>query len=669
MRGDDFFRQLAAQPPFSRLHPRIASFFKGYLAGEKAVPFGDVHVINSHFPPIPSRAFDTFVDQFFDVGKAESRRRLFSVTLAVTNRCGFHCWHCYNAGREQRDLPLPAMRNLAGELQDLGAVLVTLTGGEPLLRDDLEEIAGAFDDRTCLILGTTGDGLTKERARALRGRGVFGVGISLDSVDAAEHDRLRGREGAYRTAHDALAVARDAGLYPYFVSVATSEFLERGRFMAFLRHAADAGAREVHLLEPSATGRLAGRRDVLLTKEERGLIVDYQREVAGRDDLPVLSCFTYLEGEEAFGCGAGLTHLYVDGTGEVCPCNLVPTSFGNIEREPLRGILDRMGEIFRRPRPGCVGQILAGHIPDGPLPLSADASCELCARCLPREHRLPGFFRAREEAEAAGGVGAGELREAYDKIHGDYETFWLSEAAGPVDELVRRVNPKPGWRIFEAGCGTGHGTARIAARLGPSPDYDAVDLSEGMLQEARRRMADAGLPGVRFAAADALEALRSGGSYDLIFTSWVLGYIPLRPFFEAAAQALAPEGRLTFVVHRLDSPREPVEIFARLVAEDPSVLLRSVDFDFPRDAEHAREELQAAGLVPQEIWEGAITFRYDSPGAVLEHLLKSGAGTAFHDALDPARRDALERRFLEALSGRTSYPVTHDYVSCIARKA
>ena len=138
-------------------------------------------------------------------------------------------------GEASTTLPLPVLRNLAGELQDLGAVMVTLTGGEPLLREDLPEILRSFDSRSCLVLGTTGEGLTAERARTFRDSGLFAVGISLDSDQEAEHDRLRGRAGAFRSALQALRVARETGLYPYVVSVATREFLQRSRFMPFLR--------------------------------------------------------------------------------------------------------------------------------------------------------------------------------------------------------------------------------------------------------------------------------------------------------------------------------------------------------------------------------------------------------------------------------------------------
>jgi len=666
MRGDELFAQISTRPPFTKLHPKVAAFFKGYLGGEKAVRFGERFVINTNFPPYPSGAFESLAEGFSRLGDA-TERRLYSVTLAVTNRCNFHCWHCYNAGRSQADLPLDALARLAGQLQALGAVMVTLTGGEPLLRDDLEQIAAAFDRRSCLILGTTGWGLTPDRARRLRDAGVFALGISLDSADEAEHDRLRGKPGAFRAALDALRVARDCGLYPYVVSVATREFLQPDRFFPFLSFAGSAGALEVHLLEPSATGKLAGRPDVVLEAAERQRIFDYQDQVAADDRLPILSSFSYIESPDAFGCGAGLTHIYIDGAGEVCPCNLVPLSFGNIASEPFAVILERMGRVFRKPRCACVGRTLARHVPDGPLPTPPEVSERLCRAHLPRRHAVPRFFRIR--AEAGDEVGCAELQAAYDRVHGDYDAFWLAEAAGPIHDLVDRLPWRGGERVFEAGCGTGYATALLARRAG---SVVAADLSEGMLAEARKRLAAEGCRNVKLLAGDALEVLGTAGPFDLVFSSWVLGYIPLRPFFAAAAEALIPGGRLAFVVHRENSPREALEIFAELVARDPSVLLKRVAFDFPRGPRHVAEEMAIAGLDVEALWDGAIAFRYDSAQAVLDHLLKSGAGTAFYDAIDPARRDALTDDFLALLAERRREPgpfkVVHDYVACIARR-
>ncbi|MCX7015831.1 MAG: methyltransferase domain-containing protein [Candidatus Sumerlaeota bacterium] len=669
MKGNEFFQEVAKRPPFSKLHPAMGGFLADYLAHEKVVSFRGRIVVNTNFPPYPSPAFDNLVDNFAEIGEA-SRRRLYSVTLAVTNRCNFKCWHCYNAGRSEEDLSFETLKRVATEIQDMGAVMVTLTGGEPLLRNDLESIVGLFDARACQIVGTTGAGLTRKRAEALRRGGLFGVGISLDSPEEAEHDRLRGVKGAFQIALRGLRAAAEAGLYPYVVAVARRDLLERDRFWRFLRFAGEAGALEMHLLEPSATGRLAGRTDVALDDADRKRIVAYQQEAARDDSLPILSSYTYLEGGEAFGCGAGLTHLYIDGSGEVCPCQLVPLSFGNVGREPLSAILDRMGRHFTRPRASCVGRILSPHVPEGRLPLAPEASAGICERCLPKEHEVPRFFRVR--AAAQGEVGQAELEAAYDRVHADYDRFWLTEAAKPTERLAARLDLSKCRKVFEAGCGTGYATVLLAGRLPQTGQLVAADLSEGMLAEARQRVASAGLRNVRFLAGDALALLEKEGPVDLVFSSWVLGYIPLKPFFRAASRALRPGGRLAFVVHKENSPRGPLEIFGEIVARDPSVLLKRVAFDFPRGMDHVRSEMDAAGLAVEDLWEGEVVFHCGTAEAVLEHLLKSGAGTAFYDAVDPARRGVLEKEFLSRLAQRrgagASFDVIHDYVACIARK-
>ena len=72
---------------------------------------------------------------------------------------------------------------------------------------------------------------------------------------------------------------------------------------------------------------------------------------------------------------------------------------------------------------------------------------------------------------------------------------------------------------------------------------------------------------------------------------------------------------------------------------------------------------------PERITGGRVIFRCDSPGDVLTHLLKSGAGTAFYDAVKEDARPDMEGRFKAKLAARANgaYDVVHDYIMCIAR--
>jgi SAM-dependent methyltransferase len=257
-------------------------------------------------------------------------------------------------------------------------------------------------------------------------------------------------------------------------------------------------------------------------------------------------------------------------------------------------------------------------------------------------------------------------------VHGDYDEFWLNKAAKPIEDLIERLPLASLRRVFEAGCGTGYATALLSRELAEPGEVLAVDLSEGMLGEARKRVLEQGLRNVRFLGGDALQLIIKEGPFDLVFSSWVLGYIPLRPFFEAVNQALRTDGLLAFVVHKENSPREALEIFGELVGRDPSVLRKRVAFDFPQGANHVCFELEKAGFEMVEVWENSVTFQYSDAEKVLEHLLKSGAGTAFYDALDPRRRTDLRKEFLEILAARhgfkCDFEVVHDFVASIARK-
>ena len=67
MKADLFLADVASKPPFSKMPPQLAGFFKSYLAGEKIVEFNGQYVINTHFPPYPSGAFNNTV---LDCGSA-----------------------------------------------------------------------------------------------------------------------------------------------------------------------------------------------------------------------------------------------------------------------------------------------------------------------------------------------------------------------------------------------------------------------------------------------------------------------------------------------------------------------------------------------------------------------------------------------------------------------
>ncbi len=218
--------------------------------------------------------------------------------------------------------------------------MLILTGGEPLLRPDLETlISRATELGMTVVLGTNGTLLTSERAFDLAQCGLSGVGISLDSVDSRFHDEFRGRDGAWLAAVRGLTVAREADLdVQIHMTLTRRNISELSDVVRFTR---DAGARALVTFFLVCTGR--GQDLVDLTAEEyeclllqisqiqpHGIMIrprcapTFRRVLAQTDPDSVL-----LESDAA-RCMAGKSYCRITPSGEVTPCPYMPLSAGDL---------------------------------------------------------------------------------------------------------------------------------------------------------------------------------------------------------------------------------------------------------------------------------------------------------------------------------------------------
>ena len=361
-------------------------------------------VHSSFLPPIPSRAANQVLDAVAGEGSvfqdhAGARRRApISMYVAVTDRCGYSCNHCSAGERDQStDWTLHQLKELFADLQDMGTAIIGLTGGEPLLRDDLPELIEGVDDRSVVYLFTSGQSLTRSRAHELKNAGLFAVGVSLDGCTAAEMDSRRGVQGAFDQAVDAVRVCREAGLYTMTQTVAVPGKLERGELQDVIELSASLGAHEVRVLESLPAGRLSDAGPAyLLAEKERQALKDFHVRMNRTPGLPKVSVFAHTEDHENYGCGAGTQHAYIDGSGHLYPCDFVPLAFGNVREVPIATLWKRLHEIVGKPRRQCMIMelhergLLAGRR-DFPL---SPADSEACAAALGQCEELPGFYRA-----------------------------------------------------------------------------------------------------------------------------------------------------------------------------------------------------------------------------------------------------------------------------------
>lgn len=128
------------------------------------------------------------------------------------------------------------------------------------------------------------------------------------------------------------------------------------------------------------------------------------------------------------------------------------------------------------------------------------------------------------------------------------EAWWLSTVVGPFGSAAsERLDPRPGQRLLDIGCGTGPTTVRLATSIDPGGSIVGVDISPSMIDAARRRAADAGSGNASFLVADAQTADLGVEVLDGVFSQFgVMFFADPATAFANIRSAVRPGGRLAF---------------------------------------------------------------------------------------------------------------------------
>ena len=137
------------------------------------------------------------------------------VVWTSTRTCNLHCAHCYTDSFDQQyedELTTEEALAMVDDLADLGSPVLLISGGEPLRRHDLFEVATHARSRGMrVVISTNGTLITAEAAARLKEVGVSYVGISIDGRPAT-HDKFRGMLGAFEASMAAIKHCQDVGL-------------------------------------------------------------------------------------------------------------------------------------------------------------------------------------------------------------------------------------------------------------------------------------------------------------------------------------------------------------------------------------------------------------------------------------------------------------------------
>jgi 12,18-didecarboxysiroheme deacetylase len=133
----------------------------------------------------------------------------------ITKRCNLKCVHCYAHAKNMTfDSELSTLegKNLLDDLAEFGVPVILFSGGEPLTRKDLPELAAyAVKKGMRAVISTNGTLITPEKAQTLKEIGLSYVGISLDGMEEI-NDRFRGVKGAFRAALQGIENCKKAGI-------------------------------------------------------------------------------------------------------------------------------------------------------------------------------------------------------------------------------------------------------------------------------------------------------------------------------------------------------------------------------------------------------------------------------------------------------------------------
>ncbi|HOX35858.1 MAG TPA: radical SAM protein [Methanoregulaceae archaeon] len=289
----------------------------------------------------------------------------------VTDRCNLSCTHCYSASgpgsRTDSELTTAEARAFIDDLAATGIPLVIFTGGEPLVRPDIRELAAYCREKGIgTALSTNGTLITGDGAAAIRRSGIGYAGISLDGATAATHDRFRNCPGAFDRAVAAFARCREAGVRCGVRVTLTKENQDELAALVDLARALGASRFCLYWLVPCGRGSDAYER-LQLDREEvtRALALLYRKakEISAeemefltvdapqdcihllqsmeRDGSPDLEDAQGLLSSLNGGCSAGDRVANVDPRGNVYPCQFARSPeflVGNIRDRPFSAI-------------------------------------------------------------------------------------------------------------------------------------------------------------------------------------------------------------------------------------------------------------------------------------------------------------------------------------------
>jgi radical SAM protein with 4Fe4S-binding SPASM domain len=308
---------------------------------------------SENIPPLVSFDYAKHIKSTFN-------NRLQAPLLAIiepTFTCNGACPHCAvssTAAETPGKLSTGEWVNVFEEMGRIGVFTMTISGGEPLLLDNLEDIVrGAVDNGMKVTINTNGSLVTRKRLQSLIEAGVDGFQLNVDGVNAETHDSFRGIPGLFKKNMELLTWLQKTELDVQISTHITTCNIDQVPAIMQLIHTK--GVPRQSLVRVVNTGRAQENPELHPHKEQWITLIKEVADVRGQVDqvvfLPTLPAAYY---HEAVGikqyqswrkeglislCLAGITNVIITPQGDVRPCDTsITTSLGNVRTQSLAEI-------------------------------------------------------------------------------------------------------------------------------------------------------------------------------------------------------------------------------------------------------------------------------------------------------------------------------------------
>ena len=337
------------------------------------------------------------------------KNQLRLVAWEVTRTCNLNCVHC-RAASERGPYPGELNRDKCREILEQIALIdkpiIILTGGEPLLRKDIFDLAlHGTQLGLRMVMASNGTLLNPQTAEKIKSSGIKRVSISIDGANAPEHDQFRKVPGAYRGALEGIDILKKAHIEFQINTTVTKHNVHQIQEILNLAIELGAAAHHIFLLVPTGRARDMVNQEIEALEYENLLRWFYTM----RNEVPlhlkatcaphyyrILRQEAHTKGEkvdyETFGldavtrgCLGGTSFCFISHDGVVQPCGYLELNSGDLKTSSF-GSVWQNSEIFKQLRDSSAYKGKCGR-------------CEylkFCGGCRARAFEATGDFLAEE---------------------------------------------------------------------------------------------------------------------------------------------------------------------------------------------------------------------------------------------------------------------------------